>query len=312
MELSQLNQLSALKSISIPPAEELVASRFEKWSPDSLAPWTYLASYHDLTPELQLRYNQLHALSINELFIWFEEKLLLPILSQMINNKDFDTDFKKACQFFYDEEVKHSEMFWRLSYASAPEMYKSSKFYFLNSRQSPAKFLMEQSLKFQQLLGLWCWVLIFFEERTLMFSKEYLKAKTDVSAAFARIHHLHMIEEARHVQMDEHFISRIYSQASPFTKKMTVLLFKQVLNSFASPKYMSLAIAERLKIEFIRPLDHDLIDQIISDLPQLKNSAKFQDQFFGPQATKETFSVLKLHPEFDRLHSYFKTTSRET
>lgn len=301
-----------LKSITVPPAEELVASRFEKWSPDSLAPWTYLTSYQDLTPELKLRYNQLHALSINELFIWFEEKLLLPILTQMIENKNFDSDFRKACQNFFDEEVKHSEMFWRLSYASAPEMYSNSKFYFLNSRLSPAKYLMEQSLKYQSLLGLWCWVLIFFEERTLMFSKEFLKAKTDVSPAFARIHHLHMIEEVRHVQMDEHFIARIYEKASPTTKKLTAFLFKRVLKSFASPKYMSLAIAERLKIEFIRPLDHDLIDQMINDLPQLKNNSKFQDQFFGPQATKETFTILKKHPEFNGLHSFFETTSRET
>lgn len=306
MELQQINQLSQTKSIDIPSTEQLKTSRFEKWSPDSLAPWTYLPSYEDLTEDMKLRYNQLHALSINELFIWFEEKLLLPILEQMIQNKAFDADFRIACQNFYNEEIKHSEMFYRLSLTSTPEMYTNSKFYFLKKNLNPARYLMEKSLNFPNLLGLWCWVLIFFEERTLMFSKEFIKAKGQVSQAFSFVHQLHMIEEARHVQMDEHFITRIYSKASPLTRKMTALLFKQVLNSFSSPRFMSKAIAERMKLEFIRPLEHDLIDQVLAELSKLKTNNKFQYQFFGPHATRETFSQIKNYPEFDHLHSYFK------
>ncbi len=305
MELGQLNQISSTKSFEIPQPETLRASRFEKWSPDSIAPWTYLPAYQNLTDDMKLRYNQLHALTVNELFIWFEQKLLLPILSRLIDQSDQDLEFKLACQIFYKEEVKHSEMFRRLSKSSAPELYKKTDFYFFNSRFSISRWLMETSLKFPQTMSTWCWILIFFEERTLMYSKEYLKAKGQVSGVYSKVHHLHMIEEARHVQLDKYFIEKMYTGASDLNRKITAYIFGKVLESFSSPKRMSMAIAERMKMEFVRPEEHLMIDQIALELPMLKDNLDFKLQFFGIESTEGTFNLMSKYPEFDQLKKYF-------
>jgi len=305
IDQSQLNQVSNSKSFEIPHADALKASRFEKWSPDSIAPWTYLPAYQSLTDDMKLRYNQLHACTVNELFIWFAQKLMLPILNRLIVNSNHDPEFKITCQTYSKEEVKQSEVIRRLSKSSASELYKKTDFYFFNSHASIIAWLIKTSLKFPQSMSTWCWILILFKERTLMYSKEYIKAKVEVSSIYNKVHHFHMFEETRHAQMNQIFIEKMYSGASDLNRRITAYILGKVLESFSSPKRMSKAIAKRMKLEFVRPEEHDMIDQISLELPMLKNNLDFKLQFFGFKSNEGTLNLMSQYPEFDHLKKYF-------
>ncbi len=305
MELIKLNELSKTKTFVVPPHNELKASKTEPWTPLSLTHGAYLPSYQQLRPEVQLRYNQLNALYTTELFIWFELKLLLPILKKLIASNTNDPVFQEACQIFYNDEVRHSELFRRLNQQSAPEFYMNADFYFIRSYGRIWKYLFEITLRFPLLLSSWCWILIFLEERTLMASKEYMKHKDSVSAEFARAHILHMIDEVRHVEMDEYFVDKLYANASKFSKWSASHLVKIFLKSFKNPSYSPLAIAKQLKAEFPLAADHQAIDQLMSELPLLKGHHKYQVQFFGLEASRGTQKLLKKYPEMAEVKALF-------
>jgi hypothetical protein len=305
MNLKRLNQLSQSKSFQIPSPEEMQVSRHELWAPHSLTPWTYLESYEGLSENLKIRYNQLQALAINELFVWFEKNLLLGVFRNILTHQKFDKDFFEACEIFCTEEEKHSIMFMQLNKISAPEFYDLKDFYFLEEASRFKKVLLEKVLKMPQVFSIWCWILIFFEERTLMFSKEYMKNKSHISQAFVHVHQLHFVEEVRHVQLDEYFIDTFYKNISFVQRFVTAKILNKVFHHFASPYKMSKAIIKTLKKEFPEEQNLFMLEKIENELPLLRTNKKFQLQFFGPEATQKTFKLINCYPEFKKILHYF-------
>jgi hypothetical protein len=114
-----------------------------------------------------------------------------------------------------------------------------------------------------------------------------------------------MFEETRHAQMNQIFIEKMYTGASDLNRRITAYIFGKVLESFSSPKRMSKAIAKRMKLEFVRPEEHDMIDQISLELPMLKNNLDFKLQFFGFKSNEGILNLMSQYPEFDHLKKYF-------
>lgn len=305
MELIKLNELFKTSKFEIPPTAELTPDLAQKWLPDSLSHITYLPSYSKVSEALRLRYNQLHALCINEMFIWFELEMVLPVMKKLVKDNGHDPVFQEACQSFHDDEVRHSDLFRKLNRTAAPQFYQGNDYYFLNQYGQLSKKLLELTFKFPFVVSSWCWVAIILEERTLMTSKEYLKAKDQVSPAFAKAHILHMIDEVRHVEMDEYIIDRLYKNRSTVSKWIANHLVESFLKSFQNPRFTPLAIANQLKKEFTSAEDHAMIDLIIADIPTLKDNYHYQKQIYGLGATKETQKLLVHYPELASLNRYF-------
>jgi hypothetical protein len=60
-------------------------------------------------------------------------------------------------------------------------------------------------------------------------------------------------------------------------------------------------------MEFVRPEEHNMIDQITLELPMLKDNLDFKLQFFGFKSNERTFNLMIQYPEFDQLKKYFLT-----
>jgi hypothetical protein len=144
------------------------------WTPPEMVPLAYLPSYDLLTSEHKLRFNQLYGLSICEQFIWLEETLLAGVLDYFLEKDDLDPELRKALSYFSTEEKKHSEMFFRVLEKSCPKWYKNRELQIFKTNKIH-DFLFGTICRFPEVFMVWVWLALFFEERTLDFSKKYQK-----------------------------------------------------------------------------------------------------------------------------------------
>jgi hypothetical protein len=273
-------------------------SKSEKWFPEELTPWYYLPQYHLLPEEVQMRYNQLYALGTNEVFAIFEvefiSKILKTMQTQIVGNSLLQTSLQNFCE----EEEKHAEMFHLLNQAACPEYYSSQSKYFLANTAHPAGILLLTMIKkFPRVFGAWVWIALFFEERSLVYSKFYLKSENaHLNRHFREIHKLHMIEEASHVQLDEVFVNQFYRPLAGWKKKVTGWMLRSIVQSHRTPKRMSRSIAKVLRNEF--PDSHAQIQECLNQLPGLAQNREFQEISLGLKATARTRRLMRQFPEF--------------
>lgn len=269
------------------------------WAPIPVTPLSHLPAFHQMSVPAKLRYNQYMALGLSEMFCLFEEFFLVKILQGL--PVFANSDLTEALKHFVDDEMRHSELFRHLNFFARPDFYVDKKnFHFLkeSSRQwSGMAFLSA----FPQTLLTWVWMGIFFEERTLMYTKEYLKYHHDnpgvLDLHFVEAHRLHMIEEVRHVNMDSFLIDEIYAKAPVWKRKLAAFGMKRLMGYFASPRFLSRRILDRLSNEF--PVEVPVFKQLRVELPMLADSESYHQILFSKDAIGRTSELMARFPEFD-------------
>lgn len=255
-----------------------------------------MPSFAILPEPLQRRYNQLYALGANEVFAVFEVDFICDILVKLSKTLDPNSDLFRSLQNFRLEEIKHAQMFHSLNQAACPEYYQKNS-YFLSRAAHPMGLLTLKAVKtFPEIFGLWVWIALFFEERSLVYSKHYLLSEnSSLNSHFREIHKLHMLEETHHVQLDEVFVHHFYVPLSPWKRNLTAKMLKSMLASYAAPRRMSFAIAGVLQREF--PQFQTEIRQCLKELPLLKDNKDFYRRTMGPAVTARTRKLLAQFPE---------------
>lgn len=297
---------SLIKSIQIPDDQFLKQiSREHHWAPVAINHWSYLPSFHQLPADVRLRYNQLHALSIGEIFCYFEQEFVKKVMTIKRDNMKSDAHtalLGEAMKHLCDEEDKHSEMFWRLNQAAAPELYPTRKYLFIEQDKAKAKIRDFFIVNMIDQLLFWVWTAIFFEERTLMFSVEYAKDENqNLSPQFRKIHELHMIEESRHVVLDEIFIDLFFKDQPFWKQKLGAKMFISVLRDFTAPRRSIQQIVKILRQEFQDPKIHQMFDQLMVENIKLRENKDYRLRLFGPQTARRTYKLMKEHRAFDFL-----------
>lgn len=278
-----------------------------KWAPPEMTPFSYLESFKLLSEEQKLRYNQLFALGILEQFAWFESDLLGAILNKKISSMP-PGEFREALEHFVADEIKHTEMFWQILESYAPELYTKRKYHFLNLGFFQ-KIGVWALVTFPNLNLAWIWMAIFFEERTLDYSKKYVdyerKHPGDLDPQFLGAHRLHLIDEARHFQMDIHFLERIYNPASAIQKTVAYWGMKKLMKAYTSPKRVSHKVLDRLLLEY-PDLSENVVKAIKDDLAAISSSREFLNMAFGEKAVPRSRTLMKKDPQMKNLLRLFE------
>jgi hypothetical protein len=303
ISLEKFNYLSQGKKFSLADLDWSKGFDFtRRWAPPSIISLEYLESFQALPAEVKIRYNQLHALAICEIFSLFEGDYLGAILKVLRKDppENVDPAFDLAIRNFLDEEEKHSEMFWRILQQAAPELYPTRNYLFAKSSLFNKRFLQIQAA-FPHTFLVWIWMAIFFEERTLMYSKEYIKYAEshphDIDPLFVKAHRLHMMEEVLHVRMDEALLGALYFKKSRWKKNLAGFMMKQIIKGFTQPKNISKRIIKQLKKEFPE-IKNATYDGIMRDAKSIKWNKSFLEVHFGKTATERTRFCMQDYPEF--------------
>jgi len=146
----------------------------------------------------------------------------------------------------------------------------------------------------------WVWMAIFFEERTLDYSQQYIDAdRTNpgtLAPQFVTAHRLHYLDEARHFQMDLHFLENIYDRASGLQRKWSGFLMRKLIQSYTSPRRVSHRLLEQLQSEFPQ-LEASLIEALQSELRQIRFNRDFLRTAFGSKAVPRSRELMMRYPE---------------
>lgn len=307
LSLSDLNAQSEKRSFSLDQVTLTVPDRGRLWAPPELPPLVHLSELGRASSGERQRYNQLYALGVLEQFIWLESRILCRVVERVLRDRTLPSDLRRGLGYFYEEEIKHSELFWRLLQLAEPKLYPNREYHFLNVKSYAIKTV-EALVEAPSLFIVWVWMTIFFEERTLDFSKRYVRQERGspglLDENFVLVHKLHMQDELRHFMMDVHLLERYYDRSHDLKKRLACRMFRLILSRLANPRMMSLAYVDQLDREFpgfYRRAGRALIEA----RPRLRNSMDFRRINMSSESTPRTYALLHRYDETKPLRDLF-------
>lgn len=307
-KLQRLNKSSIDRAFTIDDMNwQTPVDRSVKWAPDHMVSINYIPSCKLLTKQQRLRYNQLFSMSICEQFVWLENNLLADVLIDAMKKTNLSSELKTGLENFYNEEEKHGEMFWRTLEVAEPKWYLGDREFKIFKTNKIQDAFFATICKYPDTLLVWIWMALFFEERTLDYSKQYQKAYKgsvgNIDFNFWQVHYYHMLDEVRHQQMDEVFLESFYLNASPWKRRLCGAMFDKIIKAYIAPKRNARVMLTLLGEEFPELKTH-IIPKLKSELPTLRHNNEFQEMAFGRHAIGRTLELMARYNEFDPVWSH--------
>jgi hypothetical protein len=207
------------------------------------------------------------------------------------------------CPILFEEEEKHSEMFWRTLEKCEPSWYVNNRKFRIFKTNPIQDLFFHIITKYNTSFLVWIWLALFFEERTLDFSKKYQRAyqanKETLDFNLWQVHYYHMKDEIRHQQMDEIFLAEYYDSAPKWKRKICGHMFFKLMQAYLAPKRNAKVMLSILEKEFPELQGSPIINAIRKELPLLKQHKEFQSKVFGRQAIGRTLKLMAKYDELD-------------
>lgn len=220
-----------------------------KFIPEKLTPLYYAPAYRRLAPHQRLRYNQLQALYFNEQIIFFETMIGRGVMEGLLR-RAWGDGFGEHLRQFADEEVRHSEMFRQLNRRCAPQYYGASDFHFIHVPRRWVAALRWMTRR-TRLFTLFLWLMLLQEERSLYYSREFIRHGADIEPHFIACHRAHLADEVRHVRWDQELLDRLWQGSGRLLRTANARLFSWMMGEFFStPKRGQLQVLASLVREF--------------------------------------------------------------
>jgi len=221
-------------------------------------------------------------------------------------------ELRTALGHFIDEELKHTEMFWRTLEKACPGWYPTRRFHLLNLSK-PQTFLLNRVINNPALLLVWIWAAIFFEERTVNYCQQYRQAcrrdPDSIDPTFADLHEYHFKDEVRHFQLDQYLLAECYDRQPRWKRTLAGRMFFYLMQSYTSPRRVPLRIIEILGQEFPH-LQRSIIPDFLQQLPSLATSSAFHRMAFSRESVPRAMELFSRYDELDCLWRLFVVENR--
>ena len=307
--LRQLNQQSEEMKTRDKEIPWLVPVRNDQfWIAESLTHLYHLPVYQNFSTAEKLAYNHAFALMVVEQSVLFEELICsfirkIFLKSPAIREK-LESEFNLGLDHFLREESEHTEIFWKLAHVSDPG-YGAKRVY----RYYKPKLLDFVSTKvllsFPGVAALWTWLSLYGEEKFLLNYREIRKSDanplTRIDPVHEAVHYFHMVDEARHVQMDEFFVEECWDRASPALRWINRLLLGRIYRSFVVNTNSGWALWKLLVTK--HPGLKGYSREVKKQLKELGRTRSYQQIMCDRSSIPRTSSLFDSRPEF---HSFSK------
>lgn len=264
-------------------------------------PLYYAPIYERLSEADQRRYNQLAAVSFNELIAFFESTFAASVLSALGNEslRREDPELARALEQFVAEEREHTGWWRRLSSLSES-----------NGLGDSPNAIIRVSPMIQRLLsGLtsrprWFpavfWVMLALEERSLEISRRCLRMpRSAIEPRYREVYRKHLEHEAAHVEIDCQLIELHYANRSAALRRINARLLRKMIGGyFLPPNRSAVLVLKRLVRE--RPALTSLRPQMIAELKTVGNSPAYHEMMYSRSSTPLTF---RYFDRFQEMHS---------
>ncbi|MBC7545089.1 MAG: diiron oxygenase [Candidatus Sericytochromatia bacterium] len=269
------------------------------FAPTSMCHLSYTPSYERLNEAERRLYSQIVGQAIAEQFIFLEEHLLIPALEGVMQRMGgrLGTTLRMCFLDFIAEEYKHSDMFWRLLETAYPDQYPQREAAVYRQSKLKARMLTLMT-DWPTFLTVWIWLGVLFEERTIDLFRKY-EADPAVDPLFKEVHRFHMLDEARHVRIEEHLLAEVYDRTPAWQRQLNARLLNRVLRMFTHP-----STSPRVAIEIVmqrHPRLRAFAAEFDRDIAGLGQNMTFQQANFSRGVLPQTFNLLDEYPEMTHL-----------
>ena len=274
-------------------AEAVDLSR--RFLPEHLTPLFYTPIYEELSETQKLRYNQLHASYILEQTIFFESSMARHILTQLARTS-LPEGWSNGLRTFVEEENRHSQMFRELNRRCLPGHYGESDFYFIRIGSATAS-LLAFWVKHPTRFPLFLWLLLLEEERSLHYSRQFVKAAPQLEPSFVLVQRAHMADEVGHIGWDEKLLDWIWPRTPLWQRKLNARLFVWLVGEyFNTPRRGGLRVIRKFITEFpaLRPRLEEMEQQILS----LAQDVEYHRSLYSREITPKAFARFDDWEEF--------------
>jgi len=277
------------------PSRDLAVDFRKKFVPEELTPLFYVPWYRWLAADQRLRYNQLQSLYLNEQILFFETMVGRGVMDALLR-RPWPDGFGEELQQFWDEERRHSEMFRQLNQRCAPRLYATGDFHFV---QAPRRWLaaLDWAAHRTAVFPLFLWLMLLQEERSLFYSKEFLRQEDGIEAHFVETHRRHLADEVGHVRWDEQLLDLLWPHANWALRKVNAgLLSWMVAEFFSAPKRGQWRVVQELAREFPELREH--LPELREQLLALREDESYQLSLYSREITPRSFARFDRLPEF--------------
>lgn len=268
--------------------------------PEELTPLFHTASYRELTEAQRLRYNQLQALYFNEQIMVFETVLGRPILEALLRAPSpLPARLAEGVRQFRDEEQRHTEMFRQLNRNAAPYLYADCDFQFV---QVPAAWRAATAwaVGHPARFPLFLWLMLLQEERSIYYSRSYLRSRRSLDPSFVAVHRAHMADEVGHVRWDEELLDVLWRRARPWLRRLNAKLFAWMLEElFSTPRRAQLRVVDALCSEL--PELAERREEMRRQLLALSRDESYRATLYSREIVPRTFARFDAAPELRSL-----------
>jgi hypothetical protein len=267
----------------------------KRFLPESLTPLFYAPIYRELSEAQRLRYNQLHACYILEQTIFFESAMAQHILARAAK-QPLPEGWAEGLRLFIAEEKRHSQMFRELNRKCLPQHYAKGDFYFIHLNPGLAT-LLDFWVKHSGWFPLFLWLLLIEEERSLFYSKEFLRHSLELEPEFLAVQKAHLADEIGHIGWDEKLLDLIWPTTCAWQRRMNASVFTWLMGEyFNTPKRAGLRVVQELVTEFpsLQPGLEEMETQILS----LSRDAEYHRSLYSREITPKTFARFDVWEEF--------------
>lgn len=272
--------------------------------PELLTPLYHCEAYRTVLDEEDRRfYNQLYGQYVNEQFVFLEDRFLCRVVENLLPwARRISVELSNCLTIFLEEEVKHTEMFRRLNRLSSKERYQHQDYHFLRLRPREEN-LMSIMAQAPRQVNFWIWVALLFEEKTIDYFSHFRSQQRNsespkIDSLYHQVHQFHMIDEARHVQIDEHLLRYIFDKSSFLTRKMNIFLLKKTMKNYTSPERANIFIVEELC--HTRAHLKNQCERISAEVRAQKGQSPYQYAQYSRRNFPKTFSYFDSFPDVSR------------
>lgn len=259
--------------------------------PEPMTPLFFTPGYATLSPSERVRYNQLQGLYFNEQIAFFEEVVGGHVLPALLGDYEL-AGMRDSLRQFAEEERRHTALFRELNRQVAPHLYARGDFFFIRVPRVWG-LLLEWTARRPRQFPMFLWLMLLQEERSLYYSREILRSRRDLEAAFVQAHRTHLADEVDHVRWDEELLDRLWGGCSPAFRRANAALFRWMLAEFFyTPKRAQLRVLDQLVEE--RP-------ELAARLPELRRQVRALERDPSYRATLYSRRVVpRIFARFDR------------
>jgi para-aminobenzoate N-oxygenase AurF len=261
----------------------------------SLTPLFYTPIWKELSPEIQLRYTQLSALSFNELIAWFEEGFSSTLVALQQSDR-IPQELKALLPGFIEDERRHQDIWWALNRCTDPQRYARNTA--VITRIAPvARTLMKWLASHPLEYPVAVWVMLILEEHGNEIARRCATRRpNEIEPHFAAAYLGHVRDETRHVQIDWHLIDSLWPHLKGWRRFLNVWLFRWIIRRLLfRTENAAISVAEELIRE--RPVLRPLLPRIQAELRAVSDRPEFRATLFSAESSPITFHLLGRFPE---------------